>query len=77
MHEGLPDARSHGERHFRLLLPSLQGLLGFRVALGQEDVGTIDDLLRRWLPAVQRALLAIVARRLADHLCAEPLATHP
>jgi hypothetical protein len=51
-----------------MLLPPLKGLLGFRLALGQENVGTINNLLRRRLPAVQRALLAIVARRLAHDL---------
>src|SRR5262245_45590034 len=66
--EGVTHGRPHGERHLRLLLPPLQRLLGCRIAVGQENVATVDNVLRRRLPAVLRALLSVVARRLAHGL---------
>src|SRR5215470_15280662 len=66
--EGITHGRPHGERHLRLLLPSLQRLLGFRVTVGQENVAAIDNVLPCGLPAVLCALRPIVARRLAHGL---------
>ena len=66
--ERITHGRPHGERHLPLLLPPLQRLLGFRVAVGQENVAAIDNVLWRRLPAVQGALLPIVARCLAHGL---------
>src|SRR5882724_10279043 len=68
LREGVADGRPHGERRLRMLLPQLQRLLGFRVAVGQEHVTTVDNLLRRRFPTIQSALLPIVVRRLAHGL---------
>jgi len=68
LREGVADGRPHGERRLRMLLPQLQSLLSFRVAVGQENVATVDNLLRRRFPAIQSALLPIVVRRLAHGL---------
>src|SRR5262245_35392087 len=56
--EGVTHGRTHGERYLRLLLPPLQRLLGFRVAVGQENVATVDNVLWRRLPAVLHTLLS-------------------
>src|SRR5712691_7598918 len=65
-HEGVADARAHGEGRLVRLLP--QQRLGLVVGLGHEHVRPIEDLLRRRRPAVTRALLAVVPRGLAHDL---------
>ena len=50
--ESVTHGRPHGERHFHLLLSPLQRFLGCRVAVGQEYVATVDNVLWCRLPAV-------------------------
>ena len=65
-HDGVADAGAHGER--RLVRLRAQQRVRLLVGLGHEHVRPVDDLLGRRLPAVARALLAVVPRGLGHDL---------
>src|SRR6516162_2873814 len=48
--------------------PRFQQTLSFFVGLGQQDIRSIDDLLRHRLPTILRTEIPIVAGRLAHHV---------